>query len=97
MDPGSGEAVTLHAIEWIITGIFIAEFGTRLWAAPSRPLYGRDHAIDLISFVPPVSWLGWFGEYRVRPVRQAVEPRLGEQMQALRRVVMASSPPVDRG
>jgi hypothetical protein len=60
VDPGSGEEATLYAIEWLITGIFIAEFGSRLWAAPSRPIYVRGHIVDLISCIPPVRWLRWF-------------------------------------
>ena len=57
---GSGGEATIYAVEWLITGIFIAEFGSRLWASLSRPMYVRDHAVDLVSCVPPVRWLRWF-------------------------------------
>jgi voltage-gated potassium channel len=51
--PGSATAATLLALEWAITGIFIAEFASRLWAAPSRRDYLRGHWIDLVSCIPP--------------------------------------------
>ncbi len=59
-DPGSEEEATLYLIEWLITGIFIVEFGSRLWAAPVRPVYVREHIVDLISCIPPIRWLRWF-------------------------------------
>jgi voltage-gated potassium channel len=59
-EPGSSEEATLYAIEWIITGIFIIEFGSRLWAAQSRVAYTRSHIVDLISCIPPARWLRWF-------------------------------------
>jgi len=58
--PGSATESTVLAIEWLITGIFIAEFTTRLWAAESRRDYVRGHWIDLISCIPPTRWLRWF-------------------------------------
>jgi voltage-gated potassium channel len=58
--PGSTTEATLYALEWIITGIFVAEFSTRLWAAESRRGYLRGHWIDLISCIPPARWLRWF-------------------------------------
>jgi voltage-gated potassium channel len=54
--PGSAEESALYAIEWFITGVFIAEFTSRLWAAESRRAYLRGHWIDLISCLPPVRW-----------------------------------------
>ncbi|MFL5724365.1 MAG: potassium channel family protein [Chloroflexota bacterium] len=59
-EPGSEEEATLYAIEWLVTGIFIAEFGSRLWAAQSRRTYLRGHIVDLISCIPPARWLRWF-------------------------------------
>ena len=58
--PGSSEEATLETLEWIITGVFILEFGSRLWAAPSRSAYVRAHIVDLISCIPPARWLRWF-------------------------------------
>jgi voltage-gated potassium channel len=58
--PSSATAETILALEWLITGIFIAEFSTRLWAAESRQAYVRGHWIDLISCIPPTRWLRWF-------------------------------------
>jgi voltage-gated potassium channel len=44
-------------VEWTITIVFAVEFGTRLWAAPSRRSYLRGHWIDLVALVPPTRWL----------------------------------------
>jgi voltage-gated potassium channel len=55
--PGSPTEFTVLALEWVITGVFIAEFATRLWAAESRRDYVRGHWIDLISCIPPTRWL----------------------------------------
>jgi voltage-gated potassium channel len=51
----SGEA-TIVLVEWSITGVFVAEFGTRLWATADRRGYLRGHWIDLVSLVPPARW-----------------------------------------
>ena len=50
----------MFAVEWSITLLFIAEFTSRLWAAPVRPAYVRAHSVDLVSCVPPIRWLAWF-------------------------------------
>lgn len=55
--PGSGEEASLEALEWVITGIFAIEYGTRLWASYDRRAYARRHWIDLISLIPPTRWL----------------------------------------
>jgi voltage-gated potassium channel len=51
--PGSPTEDALFAADWLITGIFIAEFTSRLWAASSRRAYLRGHWIDLVSCIPP--------------------------------------------
>jgi voltage-gated potassium channel len=51
--PGSATETTLFILDWTITGIFIAEFTSRLWAAASRRDYLRGHWIDLVSCIPP--------------------------------------------
>src|SRR3954471_217760 len=56
-EDGSSTASVVYALEWIITGTFIAEFTSRLWAAASRKSYLRGHWIDLISCIPPARWL----------------------------------------
>lgn len=58
--PGSAEENAIYALEWVITGIFVAEFSSRLWASPNRTAYVRGHWIDLISCIPPARWLRWF-------------------------------------
>jgi voltage-gated potassium channel len=57
---GSATEATVLALEWVITGIFIAEFSSRLWAAESRRAYVRGHWIDLISCIPPTRWFRMF-------------------------------------
>jgi voltage-gated potassium channel len=57
---GSAAEATVLALEWVITGIFIAEFVSRLWAAESRRAYVRGHWIDLISCIPPTRWFRLF-------------------------------------
>ncbi len=52
-EPGSATESTLYALDWLITGVFIAEFTSRLWAAASRRAYLRGHWIDLVSCIPP--------------------------------------------
>jgi voltage-gated potassium channel len=58
--PGSAGESVVYVLEWGITGIFVAEFASRLWAAESRGAYVRGHWIDLISCIPPARWLRWF-------------------------------------
>jgi voltage-gated potassium channel len=57
---GSTDEGVLETLEWIITGVFVVEFGSRLWAAPTRLVYVRAHIVDLISCIPPARWLRWF-------------------------------------
>jgi voltage-gated potassium channel len=63
--PGSSLDQTLFALEWLITAVFIAEFGSRLWAAESRRDYIRGHWIDLVSCIPPVRWARFFRLFRL--------------------------------
>jgi voltage-gated potassium channel len=49
-----GEPDTLVAMEWLLTGVFMVEYGIRLWAAPSRVKYFKSALLDLISILPPV-------------------------------------------
>lgn len=50
-----------HGVPTFIIGslavIFLAEFGIRLWDAPSRRLYLRGHWLDLVSCIPLVGGL----------------------------------------
>jgi voltage-gated potassium channel len=59
-EPGSTTETAVIVLEWVITGIFIIEFSSRLWAAESRRGYLRGHWIDLISCIPPTRWFRWF-------------------------------------
>lgn len=52
-EPESATEDALFAADWLITGIFVAEFGSRFWAASSRRAYLRGHWIDLLSCIPP--------------------------------------------
>lgn len=49
-----GEPDALVAMEWVLTGVFSAEYGVRLWAAPNRTKYFKSALLDLISILPPV-------------------------------------------
>src|SRR5690349_25162321 len=60
IEEGSDAEAAVVALEWVITGIFIAEFSSRLWAAESRQAYLRAHWIDLISCIPPTRWFRAF-------------------------------------
>ena len=60
LEPGSAAEATVLALEWVITGIFIAEFGWRLSAAKPSRAYVRGHWIDLISCIPPTRWFRMF-------------------------------------
>jgi voltage-gated potassium channel len=55
--PGSSTETAILTLEYLITGVFIAEFSSRLWAAESRRDYLRGHWIDLVSCIPPTRWL----------------------------------------
>src|SRR5438552_10326697 len=51
---GEGVRPDLEAAELVLTGIFILEFGSRLYAAHDRLQYLRGHVIDALALVPPV-------------------------------------------
>jgi voltage-gated potassium channel len=59
-EPGSSTDTYIFALEWAITGAFIIEFASRLWAAESRREYVRGHWIDLVSCIPPTRWFRAF-------------------------------------
>ncbi|HWP63291.1 MAG TPA: ion transporter [Candidatus Binatia bacterium] len=48
-DDGSG---AVGFLELGLTGVFVAEFASRLIAAPSRSAYLRGHWVDLVALVP---------------------------------------------
>ena len=56
VEPGSTDERLVESVEWLITGAFVLEFGTRLWAAADRRRYLLGHWIDLVSLVPPARW-----------------------------------------
>ncbi|MBF6604473.1 MAG: hypothetical protein IVW53_02695 [Chloroflexi bacterium] len=51
---GSGIRPELEAIELLVTGVFIAEFVSRIVCAHDRLQYLRGHWIDAVALVPPV-------------------------------------------
>src|SRR6266545_567888 len=57
VEAGSRAEWAVQMAEWVITGIFVLEFGSRLFVAPDRGGYLRGHWVDLISLVPPARWL----------------------------------------
>jgi voltage-gated potassium channel len=50
----AGSRPGLEAFEWFLTGLFLAEFVTRILAAHDRARYLRGHWIDLIALAPPI-------------------------------------------
>jgi voltage-gated potassium channel len=57
VDAGSRVESLVELAEWVITGMFVLEFGSRLFVAPDRGGYLRGHWVDLIGLVPPARWL----------------------------------------
>jgi len=51
---GPGVRADLEVTELVLTGLFVIEFGSRLFAAHDRAQYVRGHWIDAIALVPPV-------------------------------------------
>src|SRR5258706_10421187 len=54
-DPGA--PALLDSLDWILTGIFALEFGSRFLASHDRRAYLRGHWIDLVALVPAVRGL----------------------------------------
>jgi voltage-gated potassium channel len=51
---GEGVRPDLESAELTLTGVFIAEFASRLYAAHDRVQYLRGHIIDALALVPPI-------------------------------------------
>lgn len=51
------DSAVLDAVEWGLTGVFVLEFGSRLFAAHDRVQYLRGHWIDAVTLAPPVRGL----------------------------------------
>src|SRR5262249_585100 len=51
---GESARPDLEAAELALTGIFVAEFSARLFAARDRPAYVRRHIIDALALIPPI-------------------------------------------
>src|SRR4029077_6682497 len=49
-----GARPDLDAAELVLTGVFVVEFGSRLYAAHDRTQYLRGHVIDALALVPPI-------------------------------------------
>jgi voltage-gated potassium channel len=50
----AGTRPELETVELVLTGLFIAEFTSRLIAAHDRAQYLRGHWIDLVALAPPI-------------------------------------------
>src|SRR3989440_2788413 len=55
----------VQVLIYVITAVFIAEFGIRLYAAESRLTYVRHHAFDLLAVLPTLQFLRIFGLARL--------------------------------
>lgn len=51
---GFSDDPSLEIFDWLLTGVFAAEFSSRLAASHDRRAYLRGHWIDLIALVPAV-------------------------------------------
>jgi voltage-gated potassium channel len=51
---GSGVRTDLELVETVLTGVFVSEFVSRLFAAHDRRQYVHGHWIDALALVPPV-------------------------------------------
>jgi hypothetical protein len=51
---GSEVRPELEAAELLLTGVFVAEFVTRLTAAHDRRQYVRGYWIDALALAPPI-------------------------------------------
>jgi voltage-gated potassium channel len=50
----AGERPEIEAVELVLTGLFVLEFGSRILAAQSRLAYLRGHWIDVVALAPPI-------------------------------------------
>lgn len=53
-DAPPDQARFLSIVDAGLTGIFVAEFSTRIYAAPDRQRYLRNHWIDLVALIPAI-------------------------------------------
>ncbi len=50
----AGKRPEIEAVELVLTGLFVLEFGSRILAARSRLDYMRGHWIDIVALAPPI-------------------------------------------
>lgn len=50
----AGKRPEIEAVELVLTGLFVLEFGSRILAARSRLAYLRGHWIDIVALAPPI-------------------------------------------
>src|SRR5450756_2453253 len=50
----AGKRPEIEAVELVLTGLFVLEFGSRIFAARSRLAYLRGHWIDVVALSPPI-------------------------------------------
>src|SRR5450756_1863635 len=50
----AGKRPEIEAVELVLTGLFVLEFGSRIFAARSRLAYLRGHWIDVVALAPPI-------------------------------------------
>jgi len=50
----AGKRPEIEAVELVLTGLFVLEFGSRILAARSRLAYLRGHWIDVVALAPPI-------------------------------------------
>jgi voltage-gated potassium channel len=50
----AGKRPEIEAVELVLTGLFVLEFGSRFLTARSRLAYLRGHWIDVVALAPPI-------------------------------------------
>jgi voltage-gated potassium channel len=50
----AGQRPEIEAVELVLTGLFVLEFGSRILAARSWLAYLRGHWIDIVALAPPI-------------------------------------------
>lgn len=86
--------ITIVPVEHAITGIFVAEFMTRIWAAEARRRYILTHVTDLIALIPAARGLRVLRLVRlIRLVRivPVLYRNLGLDLPVVRRLAWHSS------
>lgn len=62
----------LSTLDFLVCGVFLADFGVHLWLAPDKREYLKWGWIDLLSSLPAIEWLRWGRIFRVVRILRAL-------------------------